>query len=340
MQRWSSLWTWGYLSSPHLPWWKVSKIILKLCFLAETFLQVKFSQYEVWYDQYALESGMVGVFKGKNPAWASEGQRETNLLRPCLFLLLGTAPAMCCLSRLPARTRCTPSPVLAGTASTAAKKRVCSSLGPADGAGDGDDSGPGFRRAPWPRFVWLSGVQICPLCLLVVRPCLCFFWVAACLLHRWAASRSALFVLGKAGPPQPRTLSLPNKGQLSEENPAGKRNSFPQSRDCVCLTFRGMGGSWGTRCVLARGFVRRGCDGCGHSLQLTWVTPVLWLYTNPLSGFGCSQVLWEFCAKKLQKSLNYKHGVEALPWEAVSGLIEVFTYTSYQDSTANQHNTF
>lgn len=52
-----------YLSAPHPPrllGGKYKKMTLKLHFLAENSLQVKFLQHEMCHVQYALESGMVG----------------------------------------------------------------------------------------------------------------------------------------------------------------------------------------------------------------------------------------------------------------------------------------
>lgn len=43
---------------------------------------------------------MVAVFKGRKLAWDIEGWRETNLVKLCLFFLLGAATTMCYPSRL------------------------------------------------------------------------------------------------------------------------------------------------------------------------------------------------------------------------------------------------
>lgn len=84
-----------YLSlHPLPPWWKVSKMMLKLCFLAENFLQVKFPWYEMRHIQYALSLAQWEYLKGKQQALDSEGCRETNLVKPCLFFLPGCPPVL------------------------------------------------------------------------------------------------------------------------------------------------------------------------------------------------------------------------------------------------------
>lgn len=92
---------------------------------------------------------MVAVFKGSKLAWDSEGWRETNLVKLCLFFLLGTAPTMCYPSRLCQLACVVPLPSLAQPVLC---QETCLRL-------PRGNSGAGFKLAPQPRFVWLSGCR-------------------------------------------------------------------------------------------------------------------------------------------------------------------------------------